>query len=245
MTLDIQIASDLHLEYNKITDYTKLIEPTSPILILAGDIGNLYEYDKLKHFMEWCCDNFAIVIYVPGNHEYYKVYQQTVAYKYELDFRLRQLEKELSNLYLLSRNCIEINGIYFVGCTLWTEFKQKYLPHYIVRINGFNKYLYNKEHFKDLKFIEKVLQYDKKVVVITHHPPIIVNRNKKSRKYDSLYNNNLGNFIEKHDNILAWISGHIHYNFDMNLHGTRFVSNQLGKPHDNIQNFKKNFTISL
>ena len=50
MTLNMQIASDLHLEYNKIDNYTDIIKPSAPILVLAGDIGNLYEYIKLQKF---------------------------------------------------------------------------------------------------------------------------------------------------------------------------------------------------
>ena len=43
MTLQIQIASDLHIEYYKEDDIdiSKFIKPSAPILILAGDIGNL------------------------------------------------------------------------------------------------------------------------------------------------------------------------------------------------------------
>ena len=79
--IDIQVASDLHLEYNKVKDYKDIITPAAPILVLAGDIGNLYEYEKLLDFLKWCCDNFVAVLYVSGNHEFYKVYNYPILKK--------------------------------------------------------------------------------------------------------------------------------------------------------------------
>jgi len=243
--IDIQVASDLHLEYNKVKDYKDIITPTAPILVLAGDIGNLYEYEKLLDFLKWCCDNFVAVLYVPGNHEFYKVYNYPPQEKYELDFCLKRIEEQLPNLYILSRKCIQINDMYFAGCTLWSHFTNKYLPKFIVRIHGFNKYIYNKEHFKDLKWIETLLKLNKKVVIITHYPPIHKKKSIKYDKFKSLYGNDLENLIKKNDHIPVWICGHVHKNFDINLHNTRIVSNQLGKPRDNITDFSKNFVISL
>jgi len=243
--IDIQVASDLHLEYNKCENYNDIITPTAPILVLAGDIGNLYEYKKLLDFLTWCCDEFVAVLYVPGNHEFYRSYNLPIQEKYELDFTLKKIENQLPNLYILSRKCIRINDMYFAGCTLWSHFTHKYLPKFIVRIKGFNKYIYNKEHFKDLKWIETVLKLNKKVVIITHYPPIHINKLQKNDKYKSLYGNNLEKLIQKNEHIQVWICGHVHKNFDFNIHKTRIVSNQFGKPRDAIEDFAKNFVISL
>ena len=157
----------------------------------------------------------------------------------------------MPNLYVLSQKCIKINDIYIIGCTLWTNFKEKYLPNYIVRIRNFNKKKYNIEHFKDLKFIKRMLNMieNKKCIIITHHPPIITNdhsiKNGKKKNFPSLYYNDLQYLIKKNKNILMWISGHTHENFDINIDTTRLLSNQYGKIYDNITNYSKNFTISL
>ena len=245
MTLDIQIASDLHLEYNKIDNYTDIIKPSAPILVLAGDIGNLYEYIKLQKFLQWCCDNFIVVIFIPGNHEYYIPYKYSPQYKYELNFNLQKINHIIPNLYILNRGCIEINDIYFIGCTLWTNYTEKYLPKYIVKIKNYNKYIYNREHYKDLNYINKALQLKKKCVIITHHPPIDTIQNPKKKKFTSLYYNKLDYVIKTNPHILMWICGHTHKNFDTMVNNTRVVTNQFGKSYENITDYKNNFVISL
>ena len=58
--MSIQIASDLHLECLNNNEYENLITPTAPILVLAGDIGNLYKFKQLQNFIQWCCEKFGI-----------------------------------------------------------------------------------------------------------------------------------------------------------------------------------------
>ena len=44
----------------------------------------------------------------------------------------------------------------------------------------------------------------------------------------------------------VWICGHIHANFDfLSAGGSRIVGNQKGKIKENVQNFKKDFTITI
>ena len=112
MVIDIQIASDLHLEYNKdIKDFNEIITPSAPIIVLAGDIGNLYTCENLRKFLAWCCNNFIAVIYIPGNHEYYTIRNCPGKEKYQLDNILYDIQEEFSNLYILTRKCIKINDI--------------------------------------------------------------------------------------------------------------------------------------
>ena len=70
-----QIASDLHIEYknDEPCNPLKFITPSADILILAGDIGSFYKMNQLKTFLTELCCYFLLVIYVPGNNEYYNV----------------------------------------------------------------------------------------------------------------------------------------------------------------------------
>ena len=69
----IQIVSDIHIEYKKEElNPLDFFTPSAPYLILAGDIGSFYKYDQLKDFLQKTCKLFDHVIYVLGNHEYYK-----------------------------------------------------------------------------------------------------------------------------------------------------------------------------
>ena len=250
MSIQLQIASDLHLECMTNIEYEKIIKPTAPILVLAGDIGNLYNLNQLKDFIKWCCEQFVAVLYVPGNHEYYRQFNTPTLPFYKLNFQLKDLEKQFKNLYILQRKLLEINNIYFAGCTLWSNFKQSPLPKYIVRIKGFNKYIYNNEHYKDLKFIKQVISKSqkekKKLIIITHHVPLyLTSCNHAKDNFNSLYFTNLEFLLEK-KKIDTWICGHIHSNFDfIHKNGTRVISNQKGKIKDKITDYSPNCTISF
>jgi predicted phosphodiesterase len=246
-----QIASDLHIEHREnIIDPSYYINPSAETLILAGDIGSLYKYDQLKRFITQLCTQFKIVIYVPGNCEYYKNINQTPLSMQELFNRLTKMEKVIDNLYILDRKSVRINDICIIGCTLWSNPQIK-IPPYIVRIAGMTTKLYSEKHENDLRYIKKMIKYcqDKqlKLLVITHHSPSfsLFTRKKENYKFISLYATHLDHLLTI-KSVNTWISGHTHENFDIiNKDGTRLVSNQLGKPKDNVLTFKKNMVIEL
>ena len=108
--MKLLILSDLHLEF----------EPFEPppvgeldVVILAGDI-----HSPGLRAAEWAEARFAStpVIYVPGNHEYY-------------DSRMDLAQSEArtaatgGQVHLLDGGEIVIEGVRFLGCTLWTDFE--------------------------------------------------------------------------------------------------------------------------
>lgn len=117
--MNIQLLSDLHLESNP--QFLPKAAPDADVLVLAGDIGS-YQDDSaltrlgiddfgLGRFANWPCP----VLFVPGNHEYDG-----------LDFdaahtRLRTACERLG-LVWLEREAAVMDGVRFVGCTLWTDF---------------------------------------------------------------------------------------------------------------------------
>ena len=67
--MNFQIASDLHLDKLyvpsirtqcgiEVKDYRDLIRPRSNILILAGDICHISEFEKHYRFFEYVSENF-------------------------------------------------------------------------------------------------------------------------------------------------------------------------------------------
>jgi Icc-related predicted phosphoesterase len=86
-----------------------------------------------------------------------------------------------------------------------------------------------------------------KLIVITHYCPtykVMENCNKKD-KYMSLYTSNLDEMLDK-QKVNTWICGHTHTNFDfISDNGTRVVSNQFGKPKDNITDCLMNKIIKV
>src|SRR5690554_3685776 len=105
--MKLQVYSDLHLEF----------EPLSPaptdvdVIVLAGDI---HIGDK---GVLWALETFPDrpVIYVLGNHEFY-------THKYPgLITKLKSLAQG-TNVHVLEKDSVKIDGVAFHGCTLWTDF---------------------------------------------------------------------------------------------------------------------------
>ena len=114
----IQIASDIHLEYYKnIDNILKKLKPNkNSILVLAGDIGKprLPTYDQL---LSWVSKNYKSVVLIAGNHEYYhsnKIYSHVLP-------TITELTKKYDNIHFLENGSVMLDGIKFIGCTLWSD----------------------------------------------------------------------------------------------------------------------------
>jgi Icc-related predicted phosphoesterase len=248
----VQIASDLHIEYNNdnIPDPLDFITPSANILILAGDIGSFYKIDQLTKFLESLCSYFQLVLYVPGNHEWYMIPEHNPLIWSTLEQRMRNIEEKISNLYILDCSSVRIGNVCITGATLWSSPANK-IPPFIVRVNGMKTKEYYDKHIHDLNYLKKMMNYCKennhKLLVVTHHPPTlkVLDDVKKRRKFISLYATDLEYLLDK-NNVHTWICGHIHKNFDFYTEkGCRIVSNQKGKMKDRITDYKKDFTITL
>lgn len=103
----LHILSDLHLEFS-------MLEPPetdADVIVLAGDIG------KKSNGVLWARQTFPNkeIIYVPGNHEFYQTQRvDTLA--------LMRIAADQCNVHLLDNDEIIINGVRFLGSTLWTDF---------------------------------------------------------------------------------------------------------------------------
>jgi hypothetical protein len=250
--LNLQIASDLHIEYknNDIPDPLDNITPNAEILVLAGDIGSLYKINQLEGFLKRVCEYFKTVIYVPGNQEFYIVPEIEPVSMNQLTIRLYEIENNIENLYILNQSSLIIDDICITGCTLWSDLKVK-IPKFIVRIHGINNIIYEKKFENDVKYIKKMINYSQannlKFVAITHYCPTykVLKDSNKRDKYVSLYTSEL-DYLLTNDQVHTWICGHVHKNFDFNTeNGTRVVGNQLGKPKDNIKDYSKKFIVKI
>jgi predicted phosphodiesterase len=246
-----QIASDLHIETGDTAPPAlSLIKPVAKNLILAGDIGRILKPTQLKTFLEDVCKHFAYVLYIPGNHEYYKV-SDTDSYSMEELLRdLHLLTREIPNLHILHRNSVVIGNVCVAGCTLWSM-AVKHVPSFIVRVHDMSTSLYNRMHLEDLDYIEKMIEYCKiqklKLLMVTHHCPSyhLLKKTKKQDRYVYLYASNLDRLFYS-ANIHTWVFGHTHYNVDtISRNGTRLVTNQKGKPRDEITDFSLSKVISV
>jgi len=247
-----QIASDLHIEYKNddVPEPLDFITPSSEILILAGDIGSFYKINQLEEFLKKLCLHFKLVLYIPGNHEYYTFNEYKPLHMSTLLSYIYEIENSIQNLYILNESSIIIDDICITGCTLWSKPDIK-IPRYIVRIHGINNEIYERKHIKDVNYIKKMINYSKsnnlKLLVVTHYCPTykVLDNFKKKDKLSSLYVTELDELLTS-DQVHTWICGHIHQNFDFITEGgTRVVGNQKGKPKDKITDYSKTFTIQI
>ena len=103
----IRILSDLHVDFGPVA----LPHVEADITVLAGDIR------PGKSALKWISENFPEqpIIYVLGNHEFYG----SAIPKLIEDFRRMCAG---SNIHILENDRLTIDGVRFLGCTLWTDF---------------------------------------------------------------------------------------------------------------------------
>ena len=240
--MKLQLASDLHLEYSD-SDIPNLIIPEGDILVLAGDIGSLYNLKQLKSFFNYYCKKFTYILYVFGNCEFYKLPGSVSTDMEILKDNFKYIETLFPNLYLLDRSSIQIGKYLFTGCTLWSEL-QKNLPK-TYKIHNFSTVKYRYNHKKDIEFITKKSKYamDKglKHIIITHHLPIIVKTNKPKT---DLFMSDLTCILDKYK-INTWICGHVHQNFNLIYNNTKIIANQKGKPGSYCEDYSKKCCVNV
>lgn len=116
----LQLLSDLHLENDP--GFVPQAAPGADLLVLAGDIGSYQAGSRLDE-PDFGLRRFSprhgpwrTVLYVPGNHEYDGLEHD------DAHARLRDACERLG-LTWLERETVVIDGVRFVGTTLWTDFE--------------------------------------------------------------------------------------------------------------------------
>ena len=175
--MKIQIISDLHHEFGQIElSYTQ-----ADVVVFAGDVN------VGTKGVEWLMSNFPEkpVVYVLGNHEYYKG-----AYPKTLNKILAAAKG--TNIHVLENNSVDIGPVRFHGATLWTDFSLFGDPRVYGmlcqdKMNDYKKIRrdpsYSKLrtidtyriHRRSLKWLEQSLDNSTMPnnIVVTHHAPSI------------------------------------------------------------------------
>lgn len=120
--MNIQLLSDLHLENNP--GFMPAPAPGADVLVLAGDIGSYQNNSALSASgdTDFGLGRFSPqngwptpVLFVPGNHEYDGL---------DFDEAHQRLQATCARLGItwLEREVLHLNGVRFVGTTLWADF---------------------------------------------------------------------------------------------------------------------------
>lgn len=250
--MDLRVMSDLHIEF---FDF----EPTemrADVVVLAGDI--LTEHYGLR----WARKTFPStpVVYVMGNHEYYDAHYERV---------LERARKEAAKLgiHLLECDQVVIDGVRFLGTTLWTDFEieEPLLPRSIAlryangSMSDFSLIRYRggmlsaeasgEFHRESRRWLtEKLAEpFDGKTVVVTHHLPL------KRSIHPDFFRNPLNPAFASHlpdlvrPPVDVWIHGHTHCSCDYTIDaGTRVVCNPRGYgPSDLNKRFNQYLVVEV
>lgn len=255
------VLSDLHLEVWRDSAPRFDTGVSRPdLVVLAGDI-----HTKARA-PAWAAQTFADipVMYVPGNHEFYGEAIDHVGG----DIRV-ECQKYSNVLYL---DCDEyvLQGVRFLGVTLWTDFslfgselKQDVMVDAGKAMNDYQRIRVAsagyrklrpqdtaKLHLEQKSWLEGKLRefFQGPTVVITHMAP---SRRSVALEYAS--DPVSGAFASDLDELVClatlWIHGHTHTSFDYSVGRCRVVANPLGYMKRGGQaendNFDPNFIVEL
>ncbi|MEP9373586.1 metallophosphoesterase [Mesorhizobium sp. KR1-2] len=226
----IWILSDLHLEHADLTE--PLEPPQADVCVISGDLCR-----GIDNGIRWLTRHIAPAmpcIYVAGNHEFYKgSIQEGIAAG-------RAAAQAAPGVHFLENEAVIINGVRFLGATLWTDFRIQGAPeaamdHARRRMNDYRQISWQRNpwkrflplhayriHQESRAFLDAELSSSPSpTVVVTHHLP-------HPRSLPGLFKGDLTNaaFASDLSSILKtgtpalWVHGHVHDSCDYVVHNT-------------------------
>ena len=253
--MKLNVLSDLHLSFGS----PQAPDNDADVVILAGDIA------RPPEAIAWAQALAKPTVYVAGNHEFYGG-----SLKETID-AMRRLSSG-TNVRVLDDDEITIDGVRFIGTTLWTDFMlfgngpkrhqaiaeaQRFMRDFSrIRMDDETSSRFAPEDAairfrRHSRFIAEHLASSSRMptVVITHHAPSP--RSIHPRFAGSLMNACFVSDAEHlldGSNVALWVHGHTHDSFDYPLNGTRVVCNPRGYARNGVNEnprFDLNFCVEV
>lgn len=208
------------------------------VTVLAGDIH------KGVRAVEWALGTFkGPTVLVPGNHEVWGGNVQRTVEK-------MKAAAAGTNVHVLQRDVVVIDGVRFIGTTGWTDFMGTgNVPMAMIdaeaimrdykRIRHRDAYMrwrpqdaqaqaaLNKHWLRE----QLDTPFEGKTVVVTHHPMCMLSvepgQNGKNPHLDASYGNRWEELLGGDRAVLA-VHGHVHHHCDYDMYGTRILANPVG-----------------
>jgi Icc-related predicted phosphoesterase len=222
----IQFFSDVHLEFGP----APLPHTDADVIIAAGDVN------IGASGVPWLKSSGKPTIYVAGNHEYYGGDLDDV----QADIRAAVAG---SAVRFLECESAEIEGVRFLGTTLWTDFMgedPEVMEYLRDNMNDYQQITYRGRLLepRDLADINRVSRawleaqlksdFDGPTVVVTHHAPLFPSwRANPSSAFKAAYCNDLSRLVHDYP-IALWVHGHVHARSDYQANELRVVCNPRG-----------------
>jgi predicted phosphohydrolase len=248
----LHVLSDLHLERAPFT--TPDVE--ADIVVLGGDIA------PGTAGVDWACAWLGErpALYVAGNHEFYG---ESFT---ELPDQLRAAA-DGSGVHVLENDAAVIQGVRFLGCSLWSDFefagssKREYSMSICERMVNDYRQIRGPQAGQPLRAQDTLDRHrtsrawltehlaeahDGPTVVITHHSPIVRERpdNPLLAAIGGAFASDLSELMGA-DAVDLWIFGHIHRTVDLDVKGTRVLSNQRGYPAEPVSGFDPELVVEI
>lgn len=258
--MKIQLLSDIHLEWSN-HEYSHIwesdVDTLDTVLVLAGDIdvGTCSE-----QFIVDVCDKFKYVVRVLGNHEFYDQEFNRV-----IEFWRNFEENGPKNFHFLNNNTRILDGVRFIGGTMWTSFdggnpvvmtSAQYLmsDFELIKHEGYiiKPSFILDQHKSFMKFLIKELEtsFDGDTVIVTHHSPGNGHRlgNNYGRR-EPLYFANIEETVALYSiysRVRLFLHGHTHRSWDYQIEETRVVCNPYGYWGESVnRNFIKQLILEI
>jgi Icc-related predicted phosphoesterase len=240
-SMKLQILSDLHLEMVKPPYSWRIPETAAEVVVLAGDIGvglsgvnwAVREAERLQ----------KCAVYVPGNHEYY-------GEQLNVPEKMRAVARG-SRVHVLDLDEVMLEGVKFLGCTLWTDYLAFGRDHRLEAMDQAARFLNDHRlinrphgftptdalecHERGRAWLEGKLAttWDGPTVVVSHHAPSLLGTDAKFRNdyLTGAFVSDLEELINRYSPTI-WIHGHTHHCVREIVGKTRLVANQMGYPHE-------------
>ena len=222
------------------------------VLILAGDLWEGTKWVEYAGYswIEKVAPRFKQVLVVLGNHCLWS--NGGLSIQNGADKCNAMLQDHcLFNVHVLDCASMQIDDVLFVGATLWTDMNKRdplammnmtrYMRNdgniaFSTGPNGqwerFTSERWVHTHDKHRKYIQHVCEQnrDKKIVVITHHVPLLgigepAYRGDVANAY---YESDLSELILDNPQIKGWVYGHTHYQREELFGETLMVNNNVG-----------------
>jgi len=218
------------------------VAPDADVLIIAGDATE----ELSRRAIPWVAETFSgyglPVLYVPGNHDFYRC-----NLSYEVG--KAQLIAEHHGVHLLATGrSVVIGGTRIIGATMWTDFDLGQYGYHAELVAGrsMNDYRYIRigsdyrkalpkdiidVHYAHRARVEKLLSepFDGPTVVVTHHAPLerSLQTGRQESPLDAAYASDLSEMIKTYRPEI-WLHGHVHVSHDYTHADTRIISNPRG-----------------
>jgi predicted phosphohydrolase len=231
------LLSDLHTGHHPYG----AAEVCGDVLLLPGDISDGATFSVATVGARYLAEGKP-VLYTPGNHEFY-------GSRYPQGLRHLHRQCRAAGITLLHNRTVVIDGVRFIGATLWTDFQLYGAQNQAVSefhakfgISDFSCIFDGRGrvitpamtafwHAKSRRILEARLAepFDGPTVVMTHHAPDeqSVHPRWRGHKVNPAFASDLRALIRKYQPAL-WVHGHTHDSFHYLVGKTPVVANPQG-----------------